>query len=263
MHETAQRPSTEVEKNASQEPLLSVINLCKSFGALAAIDDLSFDVEAKELFGIAGPNGAGKSTLLNLCTGQLAPDRGELRLNGRRINGQRPHRLCHTGIARTFQIPMIFESISIRENVEIGAMFGGPERFQSHKDRDRIVDRALDACHLSARADERAGTLGLLARKLTMLAAALATQPRLIFMDEPLGGLIVEEVDDFVARIRALHERFGITFVLVEHKMRALADLSDRIMIMHYGRRICLDEPAVVMKDPQVVEVYLGDENIA
>jgi branched-chain amino acid transport system ATP-binding protein len=263
MQETPQRSREQVAMTRPHEPLLSVRNLCKRFGALAAIDDLSFDVEVNELFGIAGPNGAGKSTLLNLCTGQLVPDRGELCLSGRRINGQRPHQLCHAGIARTFQIPMIFESMSIRENVAIGAMFGGSERFQSHKARDRLVHQALEACQLSDRAEERAGTLGLLARKLTMLAAALATQPRLVFMDEPLGGLIVEEVDDFVARIRALHARFGITFVLVEHKMRALADLSDRIMIMHYGRRICLDEPAAVMADPQVIDVYLGDENIA
>ncbi len=263
MAEPVARSSEETDRSGSAEPLLSVRGLCKSFGSLVAIDDLSFDIAEKELFGIAGPNGAGKSTLLNLCTGQLSADRGDIIFAGRRLNQQRSHRLCHAGIARTFQIPMIFKSISVRENVEIGAMFGGPERYQSHKRRDELVTQALQACNLEDRADQRAGTLALLARKMTMLAAALATQPRLVFMDEPLGGLTVEEVDDLVEAIRSLHARFGITFVLVEHKIRALKALSDRMMIMHYGSRICLDRPDVVVKNQQVIDVYLGDETVA
>lgn len=244
-------------------PLLVANGLNKRFGALTAIDDLSFDVGAGELFGIAGPNGAGKSTLLNLCTGQLAPDSGSLVFDGRDVVGKKPYSLCHAGIARTFQIPMIFESMAVRENVSIGAMFGGPEMIQRKASRLELIDTALEATGMVDHANQRAGTLALLARKRTMLAAALATQPRLIFMDEPLGGLTVEEVDELIAVIRSLHDRFGITFVLVEHKIRALKELSDRIMIIHYGSRICLDVPEAVVRDEQVIDVYLGNENFA
>lgn len=244
-------------------PLLVASGLNKKFGALTAIDNLSFEVGAGELFGIAGPNGAGKSTLLNLCTGQLAPDSGSLTFAGRDVAGKSPYTLCHAGIARTFQIPMIFESMDVRENIAIGAMFGGPEMVQKKANRLDLIDTALEATGMAAQASHRAGTLALLARKRTMLAAALATQPRLIFMDEPLGGLTVEEVDELIAVIRSLHDRFGITFVLVEHKIRALKELSDRIMIIHYGSRICLDVPEVVVRDEQVIDVYLGDESFA
>ncbi len=244
-------------------PLLVATGLTKRFGALTAIDDLSFEVGTGELFGIAGPNGAGKSTLLNLCTGQLRPDSGSLVFAGRDVAGKTPYTLCHAGIARTFQIPMIFESMNVRENIAIGAMFGGPELVQKKANRRDLIDTALEATGMADRADQRAGTLALLARKRTMLAAALATQPRLIFMDEPLGGLTVEEVDELIAVIRSLHDQFGITFVLVEHKIRALKELSDRIMIIHYGSRICLDVPEAVVKDEQVIDVYLGNESFA
>lgn len=248
---------------AADTPLFRAENLHRQFGSLVAIDDLSFDVHAGEILGIAGPNGAGKSTLLNLCTGVISPDSGTLRLRGRKINRLRTHQLCHAGIARTFQVPTIFESLDVRQNVEIGAMFGGPEHYQSSLRRKELVEYALSATGLGDRMRQRAGTLSLLARKMTMLAAALATQPSLMFMDEPMGGLTLEEVEQFSATIRSVHERFDLSFVIVEHKIRALTELSDRMMIMHFGNRICLDRPEVVVRDERVVEVYLGNEDLA
>lgn len=248
---------------AADSSLFRAKNLRKQFGSLVAIDDLSFDVHEGEILGIAGPNGAGKSTLLNLCTGLISPDSGTLAFRGRKINRLRTHQLCHAGIARTFQVPAIFESLTVRQNVEIGAMFGGPENYQSSSRRKELVDYALSATGLADRTQQRTGTLSLLARKMTMLAAALATQPRLMFMDEPMGGLTQEEVEEFSATIHSVHERFELAFVIVEHKIRALTELSERMMIMHFGNRICLDRPEVVIRDERVVEVYLGNEDLA
>lgn len=248
---------------AADVSLFQARNLRKQFGSLVAIDDLSFDVLDGEILGIAGPNGAGKSTLLNLCTGIIAPDSGSLEFRTRAINRLRTHQLCHAGIARTFQVPAIFESLSVRQNVEIGAMFGGPEHYQSSSRRKELVEYALSATGLADRMQQRAGTLSLLARKMTMLAAALATQPSLMFMDEPMGGLTQEEVEAFSGTIRSVHERFDLAFVIVEHKIRALTELSDRMMIMHFGSRICLDRPEVVIRDERVMEVYLGNEDLA
>ena len=244
-------------------PLLAVRNLTKRFAALVALDDLSFEVRRAEIFGIAGPNGAGKTTLLNVCTGTLAPTSGQVLLDGERVEGQPPHRLCHKGLARTFQIPRLFASMSIYENVATGAMFGIGSKPTDGRSRSDLVDEALEVTGLRSRADMPAANADLLARKMTMLAAALVTRPKVVFMDEPLAGLTPEEIDRFVALIASLHERLNITFLVIEHKVRALAQLCDRIMIMHHGSRICLDTPERALRDPQVIEVYLGAEYFA
>jgi len=249
----------EAQLNAPGRPLLAVRDITKRFGALTALDRLSFDVRRDEIFGIAGPNGAGKSTLLNVCAGTLTPDSGQILFDGDRIDGQRPYRLCHKGIGRTFQIPQIFGSLTVRENIQVGASFGRSSE-QGDTVADFAVDSLLEMTGLSELQDRPAGRVKLLARKMTMLAAVLATNPRLVFMDEPFAGLNSEEVGIFANLIIKLHDHAGVVFVVVEHKIRALSKLVDRLMIIHFGRCICLDRPEVVVRDPQVVDVYLGTE---
>lgn len=244
-------------------PFFVVANLVKRFGTLVALSDLSFEVRRNEIFGIAGPNGAGKSTLLNICSGFLAQNSGTIMFDGKPLDGLPPYKRCQRGVVRTFQIPQVFDSLSVEENVEIGATFGigrhtGPDRRSKE-----IVHRTLQMTGLADRRDRQAGTVDLLTRKMTMLAAALATQPRIIFMDEPLAGLNPEETQRLVELILQLHERTELTFVVVEHKIRALSQLSERLMVLHFGKCICLDAPEVVVRDKYVIEVYLGTAFVA
>lgn len=247
----------------ARQAVLSVQKLSKKFGALAALNDLSFDVEKGEIFGIAGPNGAGKTTLLNVCTGALAPTSGRIFLDGEQVDGLEPYRLCHKGLARTFQIPRLFNSMTVHDNVATGAIFGLGNKPGDGRTMKQVVGDILELTDLLPSSDRPIASADLLTRKMTMLAAALATRPKLIFMDEPLAGLTSEEIDYFVELIAKLHDTLKIDFIVIEHKVRALTRLCDRIMIMHYGSRICLDTPQKALRDRQVIDVYLGAEYFA
>ncbi len=240
---------------ASTAPFFFARNITKRFGALTALNDLSFSLNENEIFGIAGPNGAGKSTLLNVCSGNLAPTSGEILFEGKRVDGLPPYQVCHRGIGRTFQIPQVFSSMTIGDNITVGQTFG-----QGPGSDDGTVERLLEISGLAAHRDEPAGKADLITRKMTMLTAVLATGPRVVFMDEPLAGLNSDEIQVFVALVSRLHRDMGLTFVMVEHKIRALSQLSDRLMVIHFGACICLDVPEVVVKDTQVIDVYLGTE---
>jgi branched-chain amino acid transport system ATP-binding protein len=243
-------------------PIMALKGVSKRFGNLKALDELSFDISGGEILGIAGPNGAGKSTLLNVCTGVLKPSSGMLSFKGQAVAGLAAHRYCGLGIARTFQIPQIFSSMSVEDNVATGALFGPNERLASAAVKAR-VDEALAITGLAGQRHQPAGQADLLTRKRIMLAAALATEPKLVFLDEPLSGLNGEEVDIFVALFRRLHSALGLTLVVVEHKVRALADLSDRILILNAGALLCLDRPEAVLRDRRVIDIYLGARNFA
>jgi branched-chain amino acid transport system ATP-binding protein len=243
-------------------PIMTLAGVSKRFGTLKALNDLSFDIQGGEILGIAGPNGAGKSTILNVCTGVLKPSSGSLSFEGKQVVGLAAHRYCGIGVARTFQIPQIFSSMSVEDNVATGALFGPTERLSSAAVKTRI-DEALAITGLASQRLQPAGQADLLTRKRIMLAAALATEPKLVFLDEPLSGLNGEEVDIFVALFRRLHEALGLTLVVVEHKVRALADLSDRILILNAGTLLCLDRPETVLRDARVIDIYLGARNFA
>lgn len=242
--------------------LLVLSGVSRRFGSLLALNDLSLGVRSGEILGIAGPNGAGKTTLLNVCTGVLAPSSGTILFEGQSIGGQPPHRCCHLGIARTFQIPQVFSSMTIEENVATGAVFGAL-RHEAPEVRRRRVTEVLETVGLAGRGARSASEVDLLTRKRIMLGAALATRPRLLFLDEPLAGLNAEEVTVFVELFRSLHQRLKLTLVVVEHKVRALAALSERILILNFGSLLCLDRPEVVLRDPRVIDVYLGSQNFA
>jgi branched-chain amino acid transport system ATP-binding protein len=242
------------------QDILVLDGIVKRFGRLVALDHLDFSVRAGEILGIAGPNGAGKSTALAVCTGQLAPNEGRIRFEGQVLNGRPPHEFCHAGIARTFQIPQVFSSMTVRENVEVGRDFGAPSgRRASGGDLEEVL--ALTGLQDSG--GQGAASVDLITRKRIMLAAALATEPRILFMDEPLAGLNEAEIQTFADLIARVNAERDIAIVLVEHKVRTLARLSSRILILNFGQAVRLDVPEMIMSDPEIIELYLGKSHAA
>lgn len=242
-------------------PLLSCRNVTKRFGALAAVSDLSFEVAEGEVLGIGGPNGAGKTTLFETISGLSPVSEGEIHFAGRRIDRLSPESICHAGIARTFQLNAAFDSLTVWENALAAATFGREARFfpgfRHARAAAEQAEEALVFAGLTEGRDRIAENLPVLDRKLLMIAGALATKPRLLLMDEPVGGLTPTEIDRVVAvveRIRAA----GITVVLIEHVMRFLVQLSDRVMILHHGEKIYEGSAAGLVRDRTVVDVYLG-----
>lgn len=244
------------------ETIMTVEHVSRRFGSLMALNDLSFEIMRGEILGVAGPNGAGKTTLLNICTGVVAPTAGRMIFQGQDVSGMPAHRFCRIGVARTFQIPHIFSSMTVEDNVLTGAMFGNAGLSDDRAARRRLGD-VLEITGLARQRMQPASLADLLTRKRIMLAAALATDPKLLFLDEPLSGLNAEEVELFVGLFRHLHGALGLTLVVVEHKVRALAALSKRILILNAGTLLCLDTPEAVMREPRVIDIYLGSRNFA
>lgn len=243
-------------------PLLACRNVFKYFGALAAVNDFDLDVHRGDVVGIGGPNGAGKTTFLDVISGISPATSGEIELAGRDIAKISPDLICHRGMARTFQLNAGFDSLTIRENVLVGAAFGVGDRGVpamtfSRGMRER-VDRALELCRLADRADAVARDVPVLERKLLMLASAVATDPVLLLIDEPVGGLNPHEIDDVMEIVGRLIDE-GITIILIEHVMRFLLQLSKRVVIMHHGEKIYEGDTRGLLNDRRVVEVYLGE----
>ena len=234
-------------------PILCARNLSKAFGAMMAVDDLSFEVSKGEVFGIAGPNGAGKTTLFNLITGFLQGT-GEVLFEGENITNLKPYQICHQGIARTLQIPQIFSTLNVLDNVRFGAHFGNKHK----QNEDEIIHKAISFVGLQDDVNTVAENVDLLHKKLIMIAAALATQPRLLLLDEPIGGLSATEINPLMELIRRINQELGITIIIIEHLMKVLKELSLRLMILHYGEEIRTGLPAEVMEDEKVKEIYLG-----
>jgi branched-chain amino acid transport system ATP-binding protein len=233
--------------------LLEVEGLTRLFGGLRAVGNLSFSVEQGEILGLIGPNGAGKTTVFNLVTGFVAPTSGQVRLDGRSVAGKRPHSVTRLGIARTFQIVKPFPGLSVRENVTLGAFLRHARRSDAEASAMAVVER-LGLAH---RAGTLAAQLTLMDQKRLEMAKALATEPRVLLLDEPMGGLNPSEVDlasDLVERIRS----GGVTVVLVEHVMKAIMRISDRVLVMHHGEKIAEGAPAAVVQDPAVIAAYFG-----
>ena len=248
------------------EPLLEARGLTKYFGGLAAVRDLSFSVARGQIFGIAGPNGAGKTTLFDVISGHARASGGSVILEGRRIDRLPAHAICQAGLARTFQIPAVFPGQTVLANAIVGAEFGHRPQFLSSLRFDPdIVERArasLAFVGLTNRETEIAGRLSVFDTKRLMIASALATEPRLMLFDEPVGGLNPTEIRatiDLIRRIRAS----DVTIILIEHVMSTLMVLSDHVMIMNHGQKLYEGSPADVASDAEVVRVYLGTESTA
>ena len=237
--------------------LLEVRNLEKRFGQLPVIEGLSFSLEEGEALGIVGPNGAGKTTLLNLVAGDFAPDRGVVVFDGADVTRLASHRRCRRGMGRTAQIPRPFEGLTVFENVLVGSTFGSPSRPMAGAAANAAF-AALEQTGLAHRANVAAGSLTLLERKRLELARALATNPRLLLLDEIAGGLTEAEVHELVGTITEIRAK-GVSIVWIEHIVHALLRVVDRILAIDAGRKLIEGDPQTVMASPEVRSVYLGD----
>jgi branched-chain amino acid transport system ATP-binding protein len=242
------------ENEDKTEVLLQVEKLTKKFGDFPAISNLDFSVESGDIFGIAGPNGAGKTTLFNIITGMLPSSSGEIFFNDKKITGLRPCRICHIGIARTFQVPTVFSTMTILENIEVAAHFGRKDG----NDSSKIVQEILNIFGLKEKKNLLTESLNLFDKKLTMLAAALATNPKLLLLDEPIGGLSPLEVNNYIFLLKKVHKELSITIVIIEHLMKVLTELAQRLLILRNGEKICIGPPEEVTNNKEVIEAYLG-----
>jgi len=240
--------------------LLHCQSLVKRFGALAALDDLGFAVAKGEILGIGGPNGAGKTTLFEVISGFQAPDAGSVSLSGEEITGQPAQRIVGRGLVRLFQANTEFDSLSVLENVMVGAIYGDGRRLPPLATPRRArtaAEAALERVGLAEKRARNAASLPVLDRKLLMLASALAAQPRILLLDEPVGGLNPSEMDRFGAQVSALRDE-GLSILLIEHVMRFMVRFADRVMIMHHGRKIYEGPADGLTQNQTVATAYLG-----
>ena len=235
-------------------PLLELRGLGKRFGGLVVIDDLSTTLRPGELLGVVGPNGAGKSTLFGLIAGDLRPDAGSVIFDGSDVTSLRESRRCRAGIGRTYQIPLPFAGMTVFENVLVGATHGRKARGRAAY---QLGQRALDTVGLLPKANEQAANLGLLDRKRLEMARALATDPRLLLLDEVAGGLTEPEVQELMATIAQVRSR-GMAIIWIEHIVDALLSVVDRLLCLAAGRVLMEGDPAAVLASREVQEVYLG-----
>jgi len=236
--------------------MLEVEHVTKRFGGLVAVDDVSLAVREGEIFGLIGPNGAGKTTLLNVIAGTYKPDYGTVRLADARITGLRPYRICRKGMARTYQISRPFPKMTALENVMVAAAFGTPATV---KDPRPLSKEMLEFVEFPVATNTLAEDLNTVQLKRLDLARALATRPRLLLLDELGAGLTPSELMDLISLIRKISDQ-GITIIAVEHLLKMIMGISDRIAVLHHGKKIAEDTPDQIASDRQVIDVYLGEK---
>jgi branched-chain amino acid transport system ATP-binding protein len=238
--------------------LLTVAGVSKRFRGLLAVDRVSFEIESGEIFAVIGPNGAGKTTLFNIIAGVFADDEGTITFDGERIEGLSPDAICRRGIARTFQLVRPFPALTVEDNVVIGALLHRSDVAAARRHARDVMAR-LD---LFDKRNLTASTLTLPDRKRLEVARALATEPKLLLLDEVMAGLRPTETDRMVAILADVNRDSGVAILLIEHVMRAVMALAKRVLVLHHGAQISLGTPEAVVRDPAVVESYLGAEAV-
>ncbi len=251
-------------------PILKIENVTKSFGGLDALRDVSFTVHQGQIKALIGPNGAGKTTLFNLASGSYRPTQGSVLFSGADVTGRAPHRICRMGLGRTFQHSLVFEDMSLVDNVAVGryartkagilaAVLTLPKHRREERDTYKAAHEALRRVGLDGKASEQAGNLPMGERHLLEIARALASEPRLLLLDEPAAGLNEEETDRLADTVRKIRDE-GVTVLLVEHDMAFVMDISDEVVVLDYGRKIAEGPPLMIQDNEEVIKAYLGEE---
>jgi branched-chain amino acid transport system ATP-binding protein len=241
----------------TDQPLLQLHEATKQYKGVTAVQNISFDVYPGEIAGLIGPNGAGKTTLINLITGTAVPTHGTIIFKGTTLNRLSPHRISAMGIARTFQVVRPFANMSVLENVAVGAMFGAGGYKRTIKQAFSRAAEILDLVQLSARKDDPADSLTITARKRLEMAKALAMEPQLLLLDEVMAGLSGSEITEAEALIRTING-LGVTILMIEHVMKVIMSVCNRVIVLDYGKKIAEGTPAEITSNPAVIDAYLG-----
>jgi len=238
-------------------PFLKAEGVKKSFGGLAAVNNVDFEVQEGEIMGLIGPNGAGKTSLFNMISGlsEYKADSGSIKFEGKEISKLKPNQICRLGIGRTFQVAKNFPGLSIRENVMMGSLFGKPG--QSRKEAEQAADEVLEYVELGGQGGRHVPDLTLAGQKRVEVARALATKPKLLMLDETMAGLNPTEVEEAMELVKKIRDS-GVTIIMIEHVMRAIMSICEHIFVLHRGEKIASGTPEEISTNNAVIEVYLG-----